>query len=292
MTTTPTMAGKICLVTGGTAGIGFITARELARAGAEVTIVGRDGARGAAAAAAIGAAAGGAPVDFIAADLGEQEQVRSFASRFGERHDRLDVLVNNAGGLFGRRQTTGDGIERTFALNHLGYFLTTMRLLPLLQAAATGRIVVVASEAHRGARLDFDDLQGEQRYSRWTAYKRSKLANLLFCYELARRLTGRGITANALHPGFVATEIGVRNRLMPGFVWRLASLAAIAPEEGAQTSIYLATSAEVAGVSGRYFIRCAPAESSAASHDRVAEERLWAISEDLTGLGVANLTVG
>lgn len=283
MTTTPTMAGKICLVTGGTAGIGFITARELARAGAEVTIVGRDGARGAAAAAAIGAAAGGAPVDFIAADLGEQEQVRSFASRFGERHDRLDVLVNNAGGLFGRRQTTGDGIERTFALNHLGYFLTTMRLLPLLQAAATGRIVVVASEAHRGARLDFDDLQGEQRYRRWTAYKRSKLANLLFCYELARRLTGRGITANALHPGFVATEIGTRHRFVPSLLWRIGTaMAAISPEDGARTSVYLASALDVAAVSGSYFIKSTPARSSDASYNRASAERLWDISLNLT----------
>ena len=283
MTTTPTMAGKICLVTGGTAGIGFITARELARAGAEVTIVGRDGARGAAAAAAIGAAAGGAPVDFIAADLGEQEQVRSFASRFGERHDRLDVLVNNAGGLFGRRQTTGDGIERTFALNHLGYFLTTMRLLPLLQAAATGRIVVVASEAHRGARLDFDDLQGEQRYSRWTAYKRSKLANLLFCYELARRLAGRGITANALHPGFVATEIGTRHRFVPSLLWRIGTaMAAISPEDGARTSVYLASALDVAAVSGSYFIKSTPARSSDASYNRASAERLWDISLNLT----------
>lgn len=283
MTTTPTMAGKICLVTGGTAGIGFVTARELARAGAEVTIVGRDGARGAAAAAAIGAAAGGAPVDFIAADLGEQEQVRSFASRFGERHDRLDVLVNNAGGLFGRRQTTGDGIERTFALNHLGYFLTTMRLLPLLQAAAPARIVVVASEAHRGARLDFDDLQGEQRYSRWTAYKRSKLANLLFCYELARRLTGRGITANALHPGFVATEIGTRHRFVPSLLWRIGTaMAAISPEDGARTSVYLASALDVAAVSGSYFIKSTPARSSDASYNRASAERLWDISLNLT----------
>ncbi len=284
MTTTSTMAGKICLVTGGSAGIGFITARELARAGAAVTIVGRGAARGEAAAAAIAAAAGGAPVDFIAADLGEQEQVRSFTARFAERHDRLDVLVNNAGGLFGRRQTTLDGIERTFALNHLGYFLTTLRLLPLLQAAAPSRVVVVASEAHRGVRLDFDDLQGEHHYNRWTAYKRSKLANLLFCYELSRRLAGRGITANALHPGFVATEIGTRHRFVPSLLWRIGTaVAAIAPEDGARTSVYLASAPDVAAVSGSYFIKSAPARSSEASRERASAERLWDISLNLTG---------
>ena len=210
MTTTPTMAGKFCLVTGGTAGIGFVTARELARRGAAVTIVGRDPARGASAVESIRAVAGSEAVDFVAADLSEQTQLRAFAAAFRERRPRLDVLVDNAGGMFGRRQTTAEGIERTFALNHLGYFLTTLLLLPSLQAAAPSRIVVVASEAHRGARLDFDDLQGEQLYSRWTAYRRSKLANLLFTYELARRLAGQGITANALHPGFVATDIGTR----------------------------------------------------------------------------------
>lgn len=207
MTTTTMMAGKICVVTGGTAGIGLVTARELARRGADVTLVGRDPHRGELAVAAMRAVADGSAVDFIAADLSEQEQIRAFVGTFCDRRPRLDLLVNNAGGLFGSRRTTADGIERTLALNHLGYFLTTLLLLPWLQAAGSSRIVVVASEAHRDARLDFDDLQGEHRYNRWTAYRRSKLANLLFTYELARRLAGRGITANALHPGFVATDI-------------------------------------------------------------------------------------
>lgn len=284
MTTTPTMAGKICVVTGGTAGIGLVTARELVRRGADVTLVGRNARRGEAAVAAIRAAAeGDGVVDFIAADLSEQEQIRAFVRAFCDRQPRLDVLVNNAGGLFGSRQTTADGIERTFALNHLGYFLTTLLLLPWLQAAGSSRIVVVASQAHRSARLDFDDLQGEHRYNRWTAYRRSKLANLLFTYELARRLTGRGITANALHPGFVATDIGTRHRFVPKLLWRIGTLAAIGPEEGACTSLHLACAPELAEVSGGYFIKGAPARSSDASREQRTAERLWDISLNLTG---------
>ena len=283
MTTTPTMAGKICVVTGGTAGIGLVTARELVRRGADVTLVGRDARRGEAAVAAIRAAADGGVIDFIAADLSEQEQIRTFVATFCDRRPRLDVLINNAGGLFGAWQTTADGIEQTFALNHLGYFLTTLLLLPWLQAAGSARIVVVASEAHRSARLDFDDLQGEHRYNRWAAYRRSKLANLLFTYELARRLAGRGITANALHPGFVATDIGTRHRFVPKLLWRIGTLAAIGPEEGACTSLHLACAPEVADVSGGYFIKCARVRSSAASYERQAAERLWDISLNLTG---------
>jgi NAD(P)-dependent dehydrogenase (short-subunit alcohol dehydrogenase family) len=278
------MKGKVCLVTGGTAGIGFVAARELARRGATVTIVGRDPARGASAVDSIRAVAGSEAVDFVAADLAEQTQLRTFAAAFAERRPRLDVLVDNAGGLFGRRQTTSEGIERTFALNHLGYFLTTLSLLPSLQAAAPSRIIVVASEAHRGAQLDFDDLQGEHHYSRWTAYRRSKLANLLFTYELARRLRERGITANALHPGFVATDIGTRHSFVPGILWRIGTMAAITPERGAQTVLHLACAPEVAEVSGGYFIDNAPARSSPASYDRATADRLWDISLNLTGM--------
>ncbi len=279
------MKGKICLVTGGTGGIGLVTARELARRGAEVMIVGRDTARGEAAAAAPGDTGAGS-LTFIRGDLSNQAGIRALARTVADRHDRLDVLVNNAGGMFPKRKLNADGVEMTFALNHLGYFSMSALMLPLLRATGRGRIVNVASAAHRGVALDFDNLQGERRYSGWRAYKLSKLANLLFTHELARRLDAPTVTVNALHPGFVATEIGVRNRLMPNFVWRLASLAAITPEEGAKTSIHLAASADVEGVNGRYFIKCAPAESSPASHQRAAEERLWRVSEDLTGLGV------
>jgi retinol dehydrogenase-12 len=283
--TSPTTS-KSCLVTGGTAGIGFVTARELVRGGASVTIVGRDLARGEAAVAAIRTATGSDAIDFVAADLSDQSQLRPFAQAFRERQPKLDVLVNNAGGMFGHRQLSAEGIEMTFALNHLNYFLLTHLLLPSLAAAAPSRIVNVASEAHRGATLDFDDLQGEMRYDRWLAYKRSKLANLMFTYELSRRLAERGVTVNALHPGFVATDIAVRYAFVPGLLWWLGKFAAVSPEKGAATSIYLASAPEVAQISGRYFVECRPARSSAASQDQEAAQRLWDVSANLTNVTV------
>ena len=278
------MLGKYCLVTGGTAGIGLATALELVRKGASVTIVGRDAARGDSAVAAIRAATGRDTVDFFAADLSDQRRLRAFATAFRERRPKLDVLINNAGGLFGRRRSSADGIEMTFALNHLNYFLLTHLLLPSLRAAAPLRIVNVASEAHRGVSLRFVDLQGEVRYNRWLAYKRSKLANLLFTYELSRRLTGQGVTANALHPGFVATDIGVRHAFVPGILWRIGKLAAIGVEKGADTSIYLASAPDIAGISGEYFIDCRSARSSKASYDQHAALRVWDVSANLTNV--------
>lgn len=279
------LAGKTVLVTGGTAGIGQVTARELVRLGADVTIVGRDRARADAAAASIAQATGRAPVEVATADLSDQAQVRRFAADFAARHPRLDVLVNNAGALFGRRRLSADGIEMTFALNHLSYFLLSHLLLPSLRAAAPSRIVVVASEAHRGVRLDFDDLQGELRYNRWLAYKRSKLANILFAYEMARRLQGQGITVNALHPGFVATDIGVRHGFVPKLFWAIGKLAAISPERGAATSVRLASAEDLAHVTGQYFVDGQPARSSAASYDLASAQRLWDVSANLAGVG-------
>lgn len=279
---TSEMIGKHCLVTGGTAGIGLATARELVRKGASVTIVGRDAARGDGGVAAIRAATGRDTVHFMAADLANQRRLRAFARAFRERRPKLDVLINNAGGLFGRRRLSADGIEMTFALNHLNYFLLTHLLLPSLRAAAPSRIVNVASEAHRGVSLHFNNLQAEVRYNRWLAYKRSKLANLLFTYELYRRLVGQGVTANALHPGFVATDIGVRHAFVPGIVWRIGKLAAIGVEKGAETSIYLASAPDIAGMSGAYFIDRRLARSSEASYDEQAALRLWDVSANLT----------
>ncbi len=282
MATQP-MIDKTCLVTGGTAGIGYVAACELARLGARVTIVGRDARRGEAAASAIQAEAEDRLVDFIAVDLSDQQALRAFAVDYLQRTPRLDVLVNNAGGLFGHRQMSVDGIEMTFALNHLNYFLLTALLLPALRAAPAGRIVSVASEAHRGVHIDFDDLQGELQYRRWTAYRRSKLANLMFTYELARRLNGERVTANALHPGFVATDIGVRNGFVSPLLWRIGKLAAISPERGASGIIRLASDHALAGVTGTYFVEGQPARSSSASFDASAGGRLWDISVNLTG---------
>ena len=201
-----------------------------------------------------------------------------------ERAPRLDVLINNAGVMFGRRQLSADGIEMTFAVNHLAYFLLTLLLLPALRAAAPSRVINVSSNAHRRVALDFDNLQGERHYRGWRAYRRSKLCNLYFSYALAPRLADDGVTVNALHPGFVKTRIGSANRWTSGLLWRLMSLAAIPVEEGAQTSIYLAASPDVAGVTGKYFYECRPVDSSPQSYDTAAAARLWDISERLTGL--------
>jgi NAD(P)-dependent dehydrogenase (short-subunit alcohol dehydrogenase family) len=277
--------GKSVVITGGTAGIGLVTARELARRGARVIVVGRDPLRGEAAVATIERAVPGAGAVFLAADLSSQQQVRALAVALGNRVERLDVLINNAGAMFGKRSLSVDGIEMTLALNHLAYFLLSHLLLDPLRRAGAARIVNVASEAHRGVRLDFDNLEGQRHYSAWRAYKCSKLANLLFTYELARRLHGTDVTVNALHPGFVATDIGVRQGLMPGWLWKGLTAFAIDPEEGAKTSLHLAAAPEVAWVSGRYFSKSRPVRPSSAALDGPAAERLWAVSEKLTGIG-------
>jgi NAD(P)-dependent dehydrogenase (short-subunit alcohol dehydrogenase family) len=299
------LSGKICLVTGGTAGIGRITARALACMGARVIIVGRHAGAGADAATeisrAVAATTGngspadgnggdsGGSVEFIACDLSSQAEIGRLAETLAERVRRLDVLLNNAGAMFGRRMLSADGIEMTFALNHLGYFLLTLRLLPLLREATPARIVNVASEAHRGITLRFDNLQGERRYMGWRAYQRSKLANLMFTFALARRVDPSALSVNALHPGFVATDIGTREGLMSKLAWRALTLAAITPEEGAKTSIHLASSPELAGQHGEYFIKCRPARAHAAACDERAQERLWQISAELTGVDADGL---
>lgn len=277
------MLGKTCLVTGATSGLGRVTARELARLGARVVLVGRDRARCEAATSAIAGATGNAAVEYLVADLSVQAQVRRLARDFRARHDRLDVLVNNAGALFATRRESADGIEMTFALNHLAYFLLTELLLDVLKAAAPARVVNVASGAHAMVRgIDFDDLQGRARYRPFRAYSQSKLANILFTFELARRLEGTGVTANTLHPGFVATNFTAGNGALGWSLRRLAGLLAIRPEEGAKTSVYLASSPEVAGITGRYFVEQRTAEPSAAARDRDAALRLWRVSEELT----------
>jgi len=278
------MQGKICLVTGATSGIGLVTAQALAQQGATVVLVGRNPERTTATVSRIQQETGNPHVEYLIADLSAQDQVRQLAGEFQCRFARLDVLLNNAGAFIARRSLSVDGIEMTLALNHLAYFLLTHLLLDTLKATSAARIVNVSSDAHRKAQFDFADPQGAHRYRGWRAYCQSKLANLLFTYELARRLAGTGVTANAVHPGFVATGFGHNNRGLVGLgVW-LAQFTALSPEQGAETLIYLATSPEVAGVTGTYFVKKRPVESSIASYDQAAAQRLWQLSTELTGL--------
>lgn len=314
------MAGRTCLVTGATSGIGLVTARELARRGATVIGVGRSPERCEAAAQSIrrqtasqtanqtGGQTGNPAVEFLVADLSSQAQVRRLAADVLARHDRLHVLVNNAGAFFPLRRESVDGIEMSFALNHLAYFLLTGLLLDTLKRSAPARIINVSSAAHDMIRrFDFDDPQARTRpYARQTEFKsrmyavlaprrlpgllqygQTKLANLYFTYELARRLEGNGgagVTVNALHPGFVATNFGSGAGAYGWFMRRLMSLIAITPDEGARTPVYLAASPEVEGVSGRYFVKEKPVPSSPASQDSAAARRLWDLSAQLTGV--------
>lgn len=272
---------SFCLITGATSGIGEVTARELARRGMHVVIVGRSAERVAATVARIKQATG-VEVETLIADLSSQTGVRSVAEAFLQRHQRLDVLINNAGGFFASRQVSADGIEMTWALNHMSYFLLTNLLIDVLRASAPARVVNVSSDAHRSGVMRWDDLQFTRGYNGWAAYAQSKLANILFSNELARRLAGTGVTSNALHPGFVATRFAHNNGIFWGGLMALMQrLFASTPEEGAQTSIYLATAPEVATISGRYFVKSRETTPAPQARDMVAAARLWDISERL-----------
>jgi len=273
---------KSVLVTGGTNGIGLVTARELARMGAQVTIVSRNAEKCAAVAEAIKTNTGN-PVEFIAADLSTLAGINNAATTFKQRHTCLDVLVNNAGAMFYRRKLTVDGYEMTFALNHLNYFLLTSLLLDVLKASAPARIVNVSSGSHLRASLDFENLQGEKHYHFMQAYGQSKLANVLFTYELSRRLEGSGVTANALHPGTVATGFARNNGLLFNLGTKFAGLFFRKPEQGAQTMLFLASNSDVEVVTGKYFFDCKAVDSSPLSHDQALAEKLWQVSLDLIG---------
>jgi NAD(P)-dependent dehydrogenase (short-subunit alcohol dehydrogenase family) len=279
--------GKIILVTGATGGIGEWTANKLAAQGAQVVIHGRNPERCAAAVERIRGWSGNPAVESLAADLSSQAEVRRLAQEFRQRYPRLDVLVNNAGAFFLRRHYSVDGIEMTFAVNHFSYFLLTLELLDVLKASAPARIVNVASNSHWRQRLDFAHLDGGWFYQGWKAYGQSKLANILFTYELARRLENEAVpvrvTVNALHPGFVATNIGKNNGLLAQWFVPVFQRNALTPEQGAETSIYLASSPAVEGVSGKYFIDSREVPSSSQSYDREAAAQLWQVSEGLTG---------
>ena len=278
---TASMLNKTVLVTGATAGIGLVTARELARKGAHVTIVSRSAEKCARIADEIKAETGNNYIEYIAADLSVKEEVHRAAYEFKKRHPRLDVLVNNAGGFFMARQLSKDGLEMTFALNHLNYFLLTHLLLDVLKASAPARIINVSSDAHRGAKIRFDDILFEKNFSGFAAYSQSKLCNLLFTYELAQKLDGSGVAVNALHPGFVASEFGKNNGMLMRLVLRLMSPVARSVNDGASTSIYLASSREVEGISGKYFVDTREVASDPASYDKGSSEKLWNLSLEM-----------
>jgi len=277
------MKSKVCLVTGATSGIGKVTALELARRGATVVAVGRDAAKGAALVAEIKAAAQHVDVHFMRCDLSSQASIRALAAAFTARFYRLDVLVNNAGAIFGERRLTVDGIEMTFATNHLAYFLLTNLLLDVIVASGAARIVSVASTAHHRSPFDLDDLQFERRpYSMMGAYGASKLANVAWSAELARRLQGTRVTANCLHPGVIASGFGKEGNAFIRHGIRIVAPFLLSPEKGAATTIYLARSREVEGVTGKYFDKQKPVACSPVALEAETRRRLWLISEQLT----------
>ncbi|WP_437597052.1 SDR family oxidoreductase [Sorangium sp. So ce590] len=275
------MNGKICVVTGGNTGIGKETARGLAQRGATVVLACRDVNKGEAARDDIARTTGRGDVAVIALDLGSKASVRAFGEELRAKHDRLDVLVNNAGVWPRSRSTTKDGLEATFGVNHVGTSLLTQELLPLLKRSAPSRIVVLSSAVHYRGQMGWDDLQFERRkYSAFAAYCQSKLANVLFTRALSRRLEGTGVTVNAVHPGVVATEL---SRDYPKLVLKILSLFMLTPELGAACSLHVATAPDLAGVTGEYFEKSRIKPAAAAALDEAAQERLWKLTEALAG---------
>ena len=277
------MRGKLCMVTGATSGVGKVTAQVLAQAGAEVVVVGRNREKSEATVDRIKQQTGNPAVEYMLADLSSQAAIRQLAETFKRQHERLDVLVNNAGAFFLWRQESVDGIEMTLALNHLGYFLLTNLLLDMLKASAPARVINVSSGSHKGETINFNHLQGKRMYSGFRAYGESKLANILFTYELARRLEGTGVTVNAMHPGFVATNIGTNNGWIVRAIRPLMDLFAISVEEGADTINYLTISKEVEEITGKYFIKRKAVSSSSISYDESLARKLWRVSMESTG---------
>lgn len=277
------------MVTGATSGMGRVIARKLAQMGATVIIVGRSRERGTETLQRIVSATGNASVELMLADLSSQKEICQLAQQFKSRYQYLHVLVNNAGAWITSRQESIDGIEMTFALNHLGYFLLTNLLLDTLKASAPARIINVSSYGHKRTKMNFDDLQAKQGYNGMQTYRQSKLANVLFTYELARQLAGTGVTVNAVNPGLVATRFGLNNfGVIPArivnLLIRVYGLVGTNAEQGAQTSIYLATSPNVEGITGKYFEKQTAVPSSEESYDPATASRLWQVSEAMTGL--------
>jgi len=280
------MKGKVVVITGATSGIGQVAAEQLAAMGARLVLVARDRKRGEAALARLHQSGPGLAHSVHYADLSRVAEIKRAAAEIAAREPRIDVLINNAGALFSSRQLTPDGMELTFATNHASYFVLTHGLRDcLLAAAPSARVINTSSDAHKGNRLDFADLQSAQGFSGFKVYGRSKLANILYTRELARRFAGAGVTANCLHPGFVATRFGDHSGGMFSVLVRVAkAFAAISPEKGAKTIVYLASSDDVAGVSGKYFYKCREATPTREARDDDAARRLWQETEKLTGV--------
>jgi retinol dehydrogenase 14 len=281
------MGGKSVLITGGTSGIGKAAAVALAAMDADVVIVGRNRERGEAAVGEIRARSHNESVELMLADLSVQAEVRGLAEEFQGRHDRLDVLVNNAGLVQSKRTETLDGIETTLAINHLAPFLLTNLLLGRLEQSVPSRVITVSSEAQRWGKMDFEDLQSRRKYRGFPVYGMTKLANIMFTYELAERLIGTGVSANCLHPGSVGTNFGQNNRGPMALFFRTFKPFMRSAEQGADTLVWLASSTEVDGISGKYFFDRKEIEAKSVAYDPAARRRLWEISEELTGLKVA-----
>ncbi len=278
------MSGKVCLITGGNSGIGKATALGLAQLDASVVIVSRDKDKGEAALIEIRSKSGNRNVDMMVADLSSQDSVRELAHDFKGRHKKLHVLINNAGIYLPKRVVTVDGLEATFATNHLGHFLLTNLLLDVLKISAPSRIINITSSAHYGSEINFDDVEGEKKYSGFRAYGQSKLANVLFTYELARKLEGTGVTVNCLHPGVVRTGFGKDQGGLFNIGVRIIGPFMMSPEKAARAAVYLATVPELAEVTGKHFSKGKEEKSSRESYDLTVAERLWRVSEELTKL--------
>jgi NAD(P)-dependent dehydrogenase (short-subunit alcohol dehydrogenase family) len=278
------MKGKVVVITGATSGIGEVAAQRLAGMGARIVLVARDAARGQKTLTRLPSVGLGKPHSIFYGDLSRISESKRVAAEIAAAEPRVDVLINNAGALFGTRHVTADNLEETFATNHMAYFVLTLGLKANLLAAAPARVVNTASNAHQGYTLDFDDLQAEKGYSAIRAYGRSKLCNILFTRELARRWSGRGVTVNCLHPGFVATRFGDGSGGFLSGVVRIGKIFAITPEKGAETIVYLASSADVAATSGAYFYKCRPATPTPGARDDAAAGRLWTESAKFAGM--------
>jgi len=276
------MAGRTVVITGATSGIGEVAADRLAGKGERIVFIARDRARGEETLKHLRAIADG---DHRAhyADLSRLSEMKRVAGEIAQTEPRVDILINNAGAMFSARKVTEDGLEKTFALNHMAYFVLTSLLLPKMGEG--GRIVSTASDAHKGAKLDFSDLQSARHYSGFGVYGRSKLCNILFTRELARRLQATGITANCFHPGFVATRFGDQSGGALSLGIRAAKTFALTPEQGARTMVYLAGSPDVTETSGGYFVKCEPATPTREAQNDADAKRLWDISAELSGVG-------